>query len=141
MNAYRKNKEPFEKSYPGFSYVLTPDEERFLKHMKEISFLRRRGEKTDFTRAEYMRRMGLREYTFDCCARSLCKLGLVVKTSDSSRNRVHYDLNEPVYEKLVRIVCLTRNIDRLIEFFDFHIFKLGKSIASLREEEIGQLLL
>lgn len=136
-----KNREPFEKSYPGFSYILTPEEERFLKHMKEIAYLRRRGEKTEFTRSEYMRRMGLREYTFDRCARSLCELGLIVKTSDSSRNRVHYDLNEFAYEKLVHIVCQTRNIDRLIEFFDFHVFKLGKSIGSIREEEIRQLTL
>lgn len=141
MGVYRRNNEPFEKSYPGFSYVLSPEEERFLKHMKEIAFLRRRGEKTDFTRAEYMRRMGLREYTFDRCAKSLCQMGLVIRTADSSRNRVHYDLNESTYDKLVWIVSQTRNTDRLIEFFDFHIFKLGKSIDSIREDEIRQLSL
>lgn len=141
MKFGRKPNEPFEKSYPGFSYVLSPDEERFIKHMREIAFLRRRGEKTNFTRAEYMRRMGLREYTFDRCAKSLCELGLIVKTSDSSRNRVHYSLNEPVYDKLVRIVSTTRNIDRLIEFFAFHVFKLGKSIESLSDEEIEGLMM
>ena len=141
MKPVRKSNEPFEKSYPGFSYVLSPEEERFLKHMKEIAFLCRRGEKTDYTRAEYMRRMGLREYTFDRCAKSLCNLGLIVKTSDSSRNRVHYSLNEPVYDKLVRIVSTTRNIDRLIAFFDFHVFKLGKSIGSLEDDEIEGLMM
>ena len=141
MKPGRKPTESFEKSYPGFSYVLSPDEERFLKLMKEIAFLRRRGEKTDFTRAEYMRRMGLREYTFDHCAKSLCGLGLIIKTADSSRNKVHYSLNEPVYDKLVRIVSTTRNIDRLIEFFNFHVFKLGKSIEELNDEEIEGLIL
>lgn len=141
MRSGKKLNEPFEKSYPGFSYLLSPEEERFLKHMKEIAFLHRRGEKTDFTRAEYMRRMGLKEYTFDRCAKSLCELGLIVKTSDSSRNRVHYSLDEAVYDKLVRIVSLTRNIDRLIGFFDFHVFKLGKSIEILSDEDIEGLIL
>lgn len=103
-------------AYPGFSYLLSPEEERFLKHMKEFEYIRRRGYSVNFTRAQYMRRMGLREYTFDRCARSLCRLGLIVKTEDSSRNRVHYRLNEEAYERLVRIVTTTRNIDRLIAF-------------------------
>lgn len=141
MNAANKRTGSFEKSYPGFSYVLTPEEERFLKHLKEIEFLKKLGHKVDFTRGEYMRRMGLREYTFDQCGKSLCRLGLVVKTSNSSRNRVHYRINEPVYEKLVRIVSTTRNVDRLIEFFSFHIFKLGKSIDELTDEEIARLVL
>lgn len=55
--------------------------------------------------------------------------------------RVHYRINEPVYEKLIRIVSTTRNIDRLIEFFSFHVFKLGKSIDELTDEEIARLVL
>ena len=121
-------------------YLLSPEEERFLKHMKEFEYIRRRGYSVNFTRAQYMRRMGLREYTFDRCARSLCRLGLIVKTEDSSRNRVHYRLNEEAYERLVRIVTTTRNIDRLIAFFDLHCFKLGKDILSLTDEEIDTLL-
>lgn len=135
------NRLSFEKCYPGFSYLLSPEEERFLKHMKEIAFLARRGEKTDFTRAEYRRRMGLREYTFDRCARTLCRMGLVVKTTDSSRNHVHYELNEEAYERLVQIVSATRNIDRLIEFFNFHVFQLGKTILELKDVEINRLRL
>ena len=127
-------------AYPGFSYLLSPEEARFLKHMKEFEYIRRRGHSVNFTRAQYMRRMGLREYTFDRCARSLCRLGLIVKTEDSSRNRVHYRLNEEAYERLVRIVTTTRNIDRLIAFFDLHCFKLGKDILSLTDEEIDTLL-
>lgn len=133
------NRQSFEKCYPGFSYLLNPDEERFLKHMKEIAYLARRGEKTDFTRAEYRRRMGLREYTFDRCAQVLCRMGLVVKTSDSSRNHVHYELNEEAYERLVQIVSATRNINRLIEFFNFHIFQLGKTILEVSDAEINRL--
>lgn len=141
MSSGRKQNESFEKTHPGFSYILSPEEERFLKHLKEIEYLRRLGQKVDFTRAEYMKRMALREYTFDRCGKSLCKLGLAIKTSDSSRNKVHYRLNEPVYKRLVHIVSLTRNIDRLIQFFDFHVFKLGKSIAELTDKDIEGLML
>ena len=63
-----------------------------------------------------------------------------MKTEDRSRNRVHYRLNEEAYERLVRIVTTTRNIDRLIAFFDLHCFKLGKDILSLTDEEIDTLL-
>lgn len=140
MRPVRKVNKPFEKAYPGFSYALSAEEERFLKHMLEFAYLRRKGEKTDFTRAEYMRRMGLKEYTFDRCAKTLCELGLIVRTAECNRNRVHYILNEPVYDKLVRIVSTTRNIDRLIEFFDYHVFILGKSIKNLSEEDIEGLI-
>lgn len=140
MTPGRKRNESFEKAHPGFSYVLSPEEERFLKHLLEIEYLRKLGQKVDFTRAEYMKRMALKEYTFDRCGRSLCALGLALKTSDSSRNRVHYRLNRPIYDKLVNIVSTTRNIDRLIEFFDFHVFKLGKSIEELTVEDIERLI-
>ena len=133
--------ESFEKCYPGFSYLLSPEEERFLKHMKEIAYLARRGEKTNFTRAEYRRRMGLREYTFDRCARTLCQIGLVIKTTDSCRNYVHYELCEEAYARLVQVVSATRNVDRLIEFFNFHIFQLSKGLLDLTDEEINRLRL
>jgi len=131
--------ESFVKAPFGFSYVLLPEEERFVKHLKEIEHLRRLGHKVDFTRAEYMRRMALREHTFDRCAASLCRLGLVIKTADSSRNKVHYRMNEAAYKRLAEIVSMTRNVDMLTRFFDFHVFKLGKSIDQLTDEDIEGL--
>ena len=135
----RKPQEPFIKTYPGISYLLSPDEERFLKHMVDIEFLERCGHKTDFTRREYMERMGLKEYTFDHCAKNLCDLELISKTSDSSRNKVHYTLNRPVYDKLILIATITRNHKRLIDFFGFNILKLGRTIESITDEEIDSL--
>jgi len=139
MSTKRRSFDPFEKSFPGFSYVLSPEEERFIKHMSEIEYLRRQGQKVDFTRAEYMKRMALREHTFERCAASLCRLGLVVKSADSGRNRVNYRLNVPTCDRLVKIVSTTRHIDRLTQFFDFHVFKLGKSIAELTDEDVAVL--
>ncbi|WP_418665314.1 hypothetical protein [Alistipes finegoldii] len=134
---YRRT--PSGMSFPGFSYLLSPDQERFIKHMREFEHMRSYGWNVNFTRGEYMRRMGLREYTFDRCARSLCDLGLIQRTEDSSRNRVHYRLVEPVFDKLVRIVSMTRNSDKLIDFFNFYCRKLGKSIPELTDEEISSL--
>ncbi|MDR2890573.1 MAG: hypothetical protein LBV18_03080 [Alistipes sp.] len=141
MNQERKNNESFVKIPFGFSYVLSPEQERFVKHLKEIEYLRRMGQKVDFTRAEYMKRMGLREFTFDKCAASLCRLGLVVKSADSGRNRVNYRLNGPVYDRLAKIVSTTRHIDKLTQFFDFHVVKLGKSIEQLTDGDIEALAL
>ncbi len=141
MSAEKKQAESFIKAHFGLSYVLSSDEERFLKHLMEIEYLRKLGQKVDFTRGEYMKRMALREFTFDRCAKSLCRLGLIVKSAHSSRNRVHYRLNEPTYNRLVQIVSSTRNIDRLIQFFDFHVFKLEKGIGDLTDEDIEALTL
>lgn len=140
MSSEKRSVESFAKAPFGFSYILSPEEERFVKHLREIEYLRRLGHKVDFTRAEYMRRMALREYTFDRCAASLCRLGLVVKTAESSRNKVNYRLNEAVYKRLAHIVSITRNVDLLARFFDFHVFKLGKSIEQLTDEDIEGLV-
>ncbi len=126
----------FVKYHLGLSYILSPTEARFIMHMVEIHHMTLWGFKTDFTRAEYMRRMGLREHAFDSAAKSLTRMGLVRRRSESSRNRVHYSLDTTVYDRLVVIVSATRNIDRLIGFIDFNIRKLGKSIASITDEEI-----
>ncbi len=124
----------------GFSYVLSPDEGRFVQHLREIEFLRQRGHKVDYTRAEYAKRMGLREFTFDRCAKSLCRLGLVTKTDLSSRRRVDYRIDESAYKRLVQIVSVTRNIDKLIQFFDFHVSKLGKSIGEITDEDVAGMM-
>lgn len=136
---FRERPTPCGMAYPGFSYLLSPDEERFLKHMRELEYMRGKGVEVSLTRAEYMRWMGLREYTFDRCARSLCRLGLIRRTEESGRNKVHYRLDKAAYERLVRIVTATRSIERLIAFFDYHCVELGKSIPELTDREIGFL--
>jgi hypothetical protein len=140
MSAKPKSNESYVKGHYGFSYIFSPEEERFIKHMQEADQLKRRGYKADFTRAEYARRMGLREYTLDKCAESLCRLGLVVKTADSCRNRVYYRLDRSVYDRLVGIVSMTRNVDKLIQFFDFHVRQLGKSVGELTDDDIEGLV-
>ena len=137
---YRRHKGMFVKYHLGLSYVLTPTEARFVMHMIEIHRLAEWGYKTDFTRPQYMKRMGLREHAFDAAARSLCDLGLVVRTEESCRNRVYYALDLGLYERLVAIVTCTQNVDKLVGFLDFNIRKLGRSIDSITDEELDKLV-
>lgn len=133
----RRRKGMFVKYPLGLSCVLSPKEARFILHMIEMQHLSLWGYKTDYTRTEYMKRMGLGENAFDTAARSLTDLGLVVRTG--SRNSVHYELDEKMYDRLVEIVSDTRNIERLAGFLDFNLRKLGRSIDSITDEEIDQI--
>lgn len=125
------------KYHLGLSCILSPKEARFIMHMVEIHHLDRWGYKTDYTRAEYMKRMGLGEHAFDSAARSLTGLGLVVRVGN--RNSVHYSLNAKVYDRLVEIVSGTRNIGKLSEFMHLNLRMLGRSVDDITIEEIEQI--
>lgn len=136
---HRRRREVFVKYHLGLSYLLSPAESRFLMHMVDFDHMKRCGYKTDFTRAQYMKRMGLREYTFDTAAKSLVELGLIDRSADSSRNRVFYDLNTETYERLITIISSIQNYEKLSTFLSFNIKKLGRSIDSITDEELDNL--
>jgi hypothetical protein len=127
----------FVKYHLGLSCILSPKEARFMMHMVEIHHLTLWGYKTDYTRTEYMKRMGLGEHAFDTAAGSLTELGLVVRTG--SRNSVHYALNVEMYDRLVEIVSWAQNVERLSGFLDFNLRKLGRSIDSITDGELDKL--
>ncbi len=129
----------FLKAQVGFSYLLSPEEERVIKHLQEIEYYDSIGYESFYSRREYARIMGLSILVFDRCVRSLCRMGLIVKTEKSSRNRVQYRINGPAYHRLVKIVSVNRNCDRLKQFFDFHILQLGKTIEEVTDEDIKRL--
>ena len=137
--ATKRNRSRFVKYHLGLSYILSPAEARFMMHMDEIDHLEQLGFKTDFTRRELMKRMGLGEHTFDSAVRSLLAMGLIVRGPECSRNRVSYSLDRMVYGRLVIISSATRNINRLMQFFDTHLRKDGRSIASITDQEIEEL--
>ena len=129
----------FLKAQVGFSYLLSPEEERVIKHLQEIEYYDSIGYESFYSRREYARIMGLSILVFDRCVKSLCRMGLIVKTEKSSRNRVQYRINGPAYHRLVKIVSVNRNCDRLKQFFDFHILQLGKTIEEVTDEDIKRL--
>lgn len=135
----RRRKNHWVKGYLGFSLILSPAQERFLKHMADLYTLEQAGYKTDYTRREYMEIMGLGEYVFDSTARSLLEMELIVRVSESSRNHVHYRLNPEGYEKLVRLASATSNHKRLISWIEFNLRKLGRTLVSVTDDEIDSL--
>ncbi len=78
----------FLKAQVGFSYLLSPEEERVIKHLQEIEYFDSIGYESFYSRREYARIMGISILVFDRCVKSLCRMGLIVKTEKSSRNRV-----------------------------------------------------
>lgn len=129
----------FLKAQVGFSYLLSPEEERVIKHLQEIEYFDSIGYESFYSRREYARIMGLSILVFDRCVKSLCRMGLIVKTEKSSRNRVQYRINGPAYHRLVKIVSVNRNCDRLKQFFDFNILQLGKTIEEVTDADIKRL--
>ncbi len=132
---------PFEKCFPGFSYALTPEEERFIKHLKEFEFLdSKREQPENMTRRVQAKWMAIPLGTFDRCGKSLLELGLVTKISPpEAPTTIRYRIDWNVHDKLVAIVMITRKIDLLLTFFNHHCRQLRKSIADLTDEEINTL--
>lgn len=123
----------------GLSQILSPIESRFLMHMIETHYLSLWGFKIDFTRQQYMKRMGLKEHSFDSAAKSLLEFGLIDRAQGSCRNRVYYELNVKNYERLTEIVSSTQKIEKLRPFLDFNFKKLGRAIDSISDQELAEL--
>ena len=125
--------------YLGFSYLLSPAEERLLTHMVYFDQQTRLGHYTDFTRTQYMKRIGLREHAFDSAVRSLAEMGLITRVAESSQNRVHLSLNAEVYKRLIRICSASESWEKLSYFLDFNFRKLGRRIDEISDEELIEL--
>ncbi|NDV80808.1 hypothetical protein D0T87_02295 [Bacteroides sp. 51] len=123
----------------GFSYLLSPTQERFLIHMVDFDYLKRYGNDINWSKAEYMKRMGLTEYAFDRAAKKLVQMGLIDKSVNEAGNRVYYSLNKPVYDRLGVILSSTRNVNRLISFCETKFMKENRDIMSITDEELEEL--
>lgn len=129
----------YVKCYNKLSYLFTPNETRFIQHIVEISFLKDHGYDTDWAKQTYIKRMGLKETSFDKCVRKFTEMKLLHKWNNTQKNKVYYSWNWPVYEKLIRILSSTNNIDALINFADTYFKKNNRSIESITEDEIRML--
>ncbi len=139
MSEKREKLAPFAKYPYSLSYLFTPGESRFILHMIEADFLKKQGYDTDWTRAEYMKRMGLNLYTFEHCVRKLEGMNLLTRRHNALGNRVYYLFNMDLYDRLVEILSATCNVDKLIEFCDTKFKHENRSIESITEEEIVEL--
>ena len=128
----------FVKYCTGLSYLFDPRETRFLLHMIDIDYMKSKGFLTDWSRSEYMKRMGLNKNAFNYCVKRMQEMKLLIKWNNSLGNKVFYALNRENYERLIRILSCTNNIDALISFCQ-NTFQSGRSIESITEEEIQKL--
>lgn len=129
-------KAPFVKYHLALTYLLSPSESRFILHMLEVSYMNSVGYDIYWSKAYYMKRMQLNEYTFNKCVSRLEVMGLIIKTKNSQNDKVHFSLNTETYHKLLSILTLNKSIDKLIEFRDAVFGKNNRSIDSITEEEI-----
>lgn len=138
-NPSKKNQVFFVKYPLCLSYLFSPTETRFIAHMIDAEFLKSYGYDTAWSRREWMRRMGLTEYSFDGAVKSLMKIGLLIKRNNDFGNRVYYTFNMELYDKLVSILSVTNNVDRLISFCEMKFRQEKRTIESITPEEISEL--
>lgn len=140
MRDLKKEKKVIYVKYPlCLSYLFSPTETRFISHMINAEFLKGSGFDTDWSRKEWMRRMGLTEYSFDSAIKSLIEIGLLTKENNDLGNKVYYTFDMEQYNKLVSILSVTHNIGKLIDFCETKFKREKRTIASITPEEISEL--
>lgn len=130
---------PFVKYYTGLSYLFTPAETRFILHMVDIEYKKSNGFNTNWSRSEYMKIMGLNQYSFDKTIKKLMRMKLLTRKYNRLGNHVSYSFNVSLYNKLIEILSATCNVNKLIEFCELNFNKLGREIRSIKKEEIEKL--
>lgn len=136
-----KSGEPsFVKCYNKLSCLFNPYETRFIQHMVEIEFIKSCGYDTNWSKITCMKRMGLKENTFDKCVRRFVRMKLLYKTFNDSKNKVYYSWNMGLYFKLVRILSITNDVDKLRDFCQVNFIKKNRMIDEISEDEIEILV-
>lgn len=125
--------------YPlALSYLFTPSEARFILHMINFEYLKKHGFLTNWSNAEYIKRIGISKNAFNNCVKKLIKMKLLKKWNNKLGNRVYYSFDLEVYTKLIYILSCTNNVDELIKFCNIS-FKQGRLVEDITEKEIIEL--
>lgn len=130
---------PFVKYHICCSYLFSPAESRFIVHMLDMEYKKSRGFYTDWSRNEYMKIMGLNEYTFDKCVDRLLALNLLSRSYNRKGNRVYYSFNMETYGRLIRILSSTQDIGKIKEFCGRLIRDKKCNLDMVTEEEVASL--
>ncbi|MBF0577402.1 hypothetical protein [Dysgonomonas sp. GY617] len=137
MNNRQKSETlPFVKYHTGLSYLFNPAETRFILHMIDIEYKKSNGYNVNWSRAQYMKIMGLNEYTFDKCIKRMIEIGLLSKRNNDLGNKVYYSFDMKVYDKLVKILTSTYNVNKLIHFCDSVFKNQQRMVQSVTNDEI-----
>jgi len=119
--------------------VFTPAEERFVLHMVRFEKMKEMGLFIPGGRAEYMKAMQLTPYAFDRCIAKTIRLGLLTKKNNRKLNRVYYYFDLEKYKKLLAILSLTTDIEKLQKFCKTHFVEQCRSIESITKKELELL--
>ena len=126
---------PFIKYHAGLSFFFNPAEMVFALQMANYEYLKQVGYRINFSKSEYARRMGMKEYTFEKCARRFMELGMLAKSYNALGNRVFYSFDMELYNKLIRITAQATDKNKLAAFFK-RLKKESRRVESITDEEI-----
>lgn len=129
---------PFVKYYIGLSYLFNPSEARFILHMINFEYLKQRGYSTNWSKNDYIMRMGLSKNAFNTCVKKFVEMKLLKRWNNELGNKVFYSFDLQLYEKLIDILSCTNNVPQLITFCQ-STFKQGRLIEDITEEEVLSL--
>lgn len=128
---------PFVKYYPTLSCMFDASESIFILHMLDIAYMRSKGYNTVWSKGHLMKRMNIRLRTFDRCVKRMTDLGLLDRLPQDGM--YDYLWNMSLYNRLLRIMSATRDVNRLSEFCRKTFVLQKRSIQSVSEEEIESL--
>jgi hypothetical protein len=138
MENKKKETAPFVKYHTGLSLLFSPVEMIFALQMVNYEYLKSNGYRVSLSKAEYARRMGMKEYTFEKCVSRFSEMNLLKRNYNALGNRVFYSFNRELYGKLLRIVAQTSDPEKLSLLFN-RLKKESCALESFTEEEINAL--
>jgi hypothetical protein len=138
MDSKQKENLPFVKYHTRLSLFFNPSEMVFALQMADYERLKSTGRRIVLSKAEYARRMGMKECTFERCVRRFIDLKLLTKHLNEQGNRVFYSFNMELYGKLIRIIAQTSGRGKLLAFFE-QLKKESRTQDRISEEEIRSL--
>lgn len=109
----------------------------FIMHMVNIAYLRAEGYNTVWSKRYLMQRMNIRLRTFDRCVKRMTELKLLDRMPQEGM--YDYLWNMPLYDRLLKIISATKDINRLREFCRTTFIEQKKSIQSISDDEIRSL--
>ena len=128
---------PFIKCYPRLSCMFDASEIVFILHMLDIAYIRSKGYNTVWSKGHLMKRMNIRLRTFDRCVKRMTELGLLDRLPQDGM--YDYLWNMALYNRLLRIISATHDINRLREFCQKTFIEQKRNIQSVSEDEIKLL--
>jgi hypothetical protein len=107
--------------------------------MINAEFLKKSGYDTDWSRKEWMKKMGLTQYSFDSAVKTMTTIGLLTKKNNELGNKVYYSFDMGQYNNLVAILSVTHNVSKLIDFCETKFKKEKRTVADITLEEVAEL--